>query len=87
MGDDRAASPWVTAFGCVLALAAAVLAGYGAWYLTGALSADNRTNPLRELGVAIGMGALVTGAPPCLAGLALVVRGVRRRRAPVRHRH
>lgn len=87
VGDDRTASPWATAVGCVFAVAGAVLAGYGAWYLTGALSPDNRTNPLREVGIAIGVGALVIGALPCLAGLALVVRGVRRRRAPVRHRH
>lgn len=87
MGDDRTASPWVTAFGCVLAVAGAVVAVYGAWYLTGALSADNRTNPLREIGIAIGAGALVVGALPCLAGLGLVVRGVRRRRVPVSHRH
>lgn len=73
------ASWWATAVGAVLTVAGAAGVLWGLVYLHGALSPDNATNPWREIGVAIGVGALVVGAVPGLGGLALVVASTRRR--------
>jgi hypothetical protein len=75
------ASWWVTAVGVVLAVAGAAGALWGLVLLRGALSADNAGNPLREVGVAMGVGASLLGALPCLGGIALVWASGRRRRS------
>lgn len=64
----------MTGIGAVVALVGAAVALWGALYLRFALAPDNRTNPLREIGLAVGIGASVLGAVACLGGLALVVR-------------
>ncbi|GAA2485190.1 hypothetical protein [Terrabacter carboxydivorans] len=79
-GPGFLASWWAVAVGAVLTVAGAAGALWGLVSLHGALAPDNVTNPLREIGVVIGVGALVVGAVPCLGGLALVVASSRRRR-------
>lgn len=65
---------WVPAVGALVALGGAAVALWGVWYLRGALAPDNRTNPLRDIGLAVGIGTSGLGAIACLSGLALVVR-------------
>ncbi|WP_020145781.1 hypothetical protein [Terracoccus sp. 273MFTsu3.1] len=71
---------WVAVVGGVLTVVGAACAGWGLVYLAGALSPENAGNELREIGVAVGIGAVVVGALPAVAGILLMVSASRRRR-------
>jgi len=71
---------WATVAGAVLALAGAAALAGGLFLLRGALAPDNDTNPLREVGTAMGIGATLVGALPCLCGVAILWISLRRRR-------
>lgn len=71
---------WVTAVGAALAVAGGVCAIWGLLYLRDALSPGNPSNPLREVGIAFGVGATPwLGGLPCLGGIALIMASIRRR--------
>ena len=70
----------VTLAGALLALAGAAFAAWGLFLLDGALSPDNHTNPLRDIGIAMGIGATLLGGIPCLCGVVMMWISVRRRR-------
>lgn len=80
-GGSVLSSWWTTGLGAVLALAGAVGAVWGLLLLRGALSADNRSNPLREIGVIMAVGATALAAVVLLVGAGLVWASTRRRRA------
>ncbi|GAA2164596.1 hypothetical protein FHX52_4683 [Humibacillus xanthopallidus] len=80
-GEGVLSSWWTTGVGAVLALAGAAGAVWGLVQLGGALSADNRSNPLREIGVVMAVGATALGAIVLLSGAGLVWAAARRRRA------
>ena len=65
----------------VVAFAGVAGTAWGLWYLHGALSPDNSTNELRELGVGIGIAATVTGGLLVIAGLWTGTVAAKRRRA------
>jgi hypothetical protein len=72
---------WVTLAGAVLALAGAAGVAWGLFLLGGALAPENHTNPLRDVGIAMGVGATLLGGLPCLCGVVMMWISVRRRRA------
>ncbi|HET7799720.1 MAG TPA: hypothetical protein VFL38_04820 [Humibacillus xanthopallidus] len=80
-GEGVLSSWWTTGVGAVLAIAGAAGTVWGLVQLRGALSADNRSNPLREIGVIMGVGATALGAIVLLSGAGLVWASARRRRA------
>jgi hypothetical protein len=80
-GTGALSSWWVTVAGAALAAGGAVVGMWGLSYLRGALSPDNRSNPLREIGVVTGVGAASLAALAFLCGVGLVWISARRRRA------
>lgn len=82
------ASWWVTVAGAVLALAGAAAAAWGLFLFFGALSPDNDTNALREIGIIMGVGVTVLGGLPFLCGVAMMGISVQRRHtSSPRRRH
>ena len=65
----------------VVALAGVAGTAWGLWYLMGALSPDNSTNELRELGVAFGIAPTVAGGLLVVAGVWTGTVAATRRRA------
>jgi hypothetical protein len=85
-GGGLRSSWFVTVAGAVLALAGAAGAAWGLFILNVAFSPDNRTNPLREIGIAMGAGVALLCGLLCLCGVLTMLISVRRRRTSSRKR-
>ena len=78
--STRASDRMMLVVGALFSACGAVGLAVGLNYLLGALAPENRSNELRELGVALGIAAVTLSAVLGLGGLGLVVAGMRRRR-------
>lgn len=76
----RASSRMLFVVGGLISACGAVGLVRALTYLLGALSPDNRTNELRDLGVGLGIAGVALSALAGLGGLVLISLGTRHRR-------
>jgi len=80
--STRASARMMVVIGTVLCVGGAVGLAAGLRYLVLALSPENSSNDLKELGVALGVVAVAASAALGTWGLSLCGLGMRRRRTP-----